>query len=176
MLNLPNVLTGIRFLFIPVYLYVFLNGHVKMAFLVLVLAGVTDVLDGYIARTRGLVTEVGSMLDPLADKLMLLTAILSFLFSGMIPLGVALLLFIRDAGMIIGSAIVHFKGYRTIPANGMGKLTTVFLYMAILLIVFEIPHAVTFLWMVVIFAYVTLLQYLVRFWKVNSVDRKRAHF
>ncbi|MCL6457796.1 MAG: CDP-alcohol phosphatidyltransferase family protein, partial [Gorillibacterium sp.] len=84
-LTWPNVLTLLRFLLIPVYLYIFFTGHEESAFLIMLLAGVTDVLDGYIARKRNQVTELGSMLDPLADKLMLLTVIFSLTVAGWIP-------------------------------------------------------------------------------------------
>ncbi|UUZ82605.1 CDP-alcohol phosphatidyltransferase family protein [Paenibacillus sp. P26] len=110
MWNVPNVLTLCRFVMIPIYLMVFEAGHMKMAFLVLLAAGLTDVLDGYIARRRKLVTQLGSMLDPLADKTMMITVVLSLVFSQMISWQAAVAMFLRDAGMIVGSAIFHFRG------------------------------------------------------------------
>jgi cardiolipin synthase (CMP-forming) len=180
-MNLPNVLTGLRFLLIPVYIAVFRNGDIKLAFVILVAAGATDVLDGYIARSRGLVTELGSMLDPLADKLMLITVILSFLISGMIPWLAAVAFFVRDAGMIAGSVYFHFRGMKTVPANAMGKITTVMLYLAILMIVFDMPYAVWYLWFVIIFSFITSVLYIFKFRKLNELgaadnQRKRAHF
>lgn len=169
-MNLPNLLTCIRFLLIPVYIAVFRSGHVKTAFLIMVIAGVTDVLDGYIARSRGQVTQIGIMLDPLADKLMLITVILSLMISGMIPWTAAAAMFIRDAGMIAGSAFFHFRGKKTVPANAMGKLTTVLFYLAILLIVFEVPQAVTYLWLVIIFSFITSLMYIFKFRRINRIS------
>lgn len=166
-MNLPNLLTFIRFILIPVYVAVFRSGHIKTAFLIMVIAGVTDVLDGYIARSRGLVTEIGSMLDPLADKLMLITVIISFMVSNMIPWTAAAAMFIRDAGMIAGSAYFHFRGKKTVPANAMGKLTTVLFYLAILFIVFKVPYAVTYLWLVIIFSFITTFLYIYKFRRIN---------
>lgn len=178
--NLPNALTMLRFMLIPVYAVVFWNADMKLAFAVLLLAGATDVLDGHIARSRGLVTELGSMLDPLADKLMLITVILSLLLSGMIPWLAAAAFFVRDAGMIAGSVYFHLKGMKTVPANAMGKITTVMLYAAILLIVFDIPYAVPYLWFVIAFSFVTSVLYIFKFRKLNELEagasRKRAHF
>lgn len=179
-MNLPNALTTLRLILIPVYIAVFWSGDIKLAFLVLLAAGLTDILDGYIARTWKMVTELGSMLDPLADKLMLITVILSFLFSGMIPWPAAAIFFVRDAGMIVGAAYFHQKGMRMISANIMGKTTTVLLYVAIVMIVFELPYAIPYLWGVIAFSFVTSLLYILKFRKVNGLapgfDRKRAHF
>ncbi|PZE19379.1 CDP-alcohol phosphatidyltransferase family protein [Paenibacillus xerothermodurans] len=170
MWNLPNLLTVCRFLLIPVYLLVFSAGHVKAAFLVLLLAGITDVLDGYIARTRNLVTQFGSMLDPLADKTMMIAVILSLVFSEMISWQAAIAMFLRDAGMIIGSAIFHFRGKQTVPANVMGKLTTVLYYFAILLIIFEFPYAHVCLWIVIAISFLTSIIYIYQFAGLNRND------
>ncbi|ULL19476.1 CDP-alcohol phosphatidyltransferase family protein [Paenibacillus sp. H1-7] len=168
MWNVPNLLTLCRFLLIPLYVAVFRAGYVKTAFLVLLVAGLTDVLDGYIARRRKLVTQLGSMLDPLADKSMMITVILSLVFSGMISWEAAIAMFLRDAGMIVGSAIFHFRGKQTVPANAMGKLTTVLYYVAILLIVFQLPYANAYLWFVITVSFLTSVIYIVQFLLLNK--------
>ncbi|WP_248929396.1 CDP-alcohol phosphatidyltransferase family protein [Paenibacillus hamazuiensis] len=173
-MNVPNLLTICRFILIPVYLLVFSSGHIKTAFLVLLIAGLTDVLDGYIARTRKLVTQLGSMLDPLADKSMMITVILSLVFSGMIPWEAAMAMFVRDAGMIAGSAFFHFRGKKTVPANAMGKLTTVLYYIAILFIVFQFPFAQTYLWFVIGVSFVTSVIYILQFRSLNKEDMRSS--
>jgi cardiolipin synthase len=180
-LNVPNLLTIARFFLIPLYLYIFLAGHTAMAFLVLVVAGATDVLDGYLARRKKQTTALGSMLDPLADKSMMLTVVLSFLYMGMIQWAEAIAMFIRDGGMIIGSAIFHFRGKKTVPANTMGKLTTVLYYLAIPLIMFEVRYALSYLWIVIIFSFVTSFIYILKIKQLNKeVDEeqreKRTYF
>ncbi|MCZ8514850.1 CDP-alcohol phosphatidyltransferase family protein [Paenibacillus filicis] len=167
MWNVPNVLTLCRFILIPVYLTVFEAGHMKSAFFVLLAAGLTDVLDGYIARKRKLVTQLGSMLDPLADKTMMIAVILSLVFSHMISWQAAVAMFIRDAGMIVGSAVFHFQGKRTVPANALGKLTTVLYYVAILLIIFQLPYAYAYLWFVIIVSFMTSVIYILQFILLN---------
>ncbi|TXK75102.1 CDP-diacylglycerol--glycerol-3-phosphate 3-phosphatidyltransferase [Paenibacillus sp. N3.4] len=161
------MLTISRFILIPVYLMFFFNGYIKIAFLILLAAGLTDILDGYIARTRGLVTPVGMMLDPLADKTMMIVVILSLLISGMIPWQAAAAMFIRDLGMIIGSAFYHFRGKSTVPANVMGKLTTVLYYLAILFLVFQLHFAVTYLWFVIGISFLTSFIYIFQFLLLN---------
>jgi cardiolipin synthase (CMP-forming) len=167
-LNVPNILTLSRFMLIPVYLIVFFKGFPETAFFVLVAAGLTDIVDGYWARTRGLVTQMGAMLDPLADKTMMLAVIISLLISGMIPWEAAVAIFIRDLGMIIGSAFVHFRGKQTLPANIWGKLTTVLYYLAILFVVFETPFAIIYLWLVIAVSFLTSLIYIIQFAYVNT--------
>jgi len=167
-LNLPNLLTMLRFALIPVYLVIFAQGHMIAAFFVVAAAGLTDILDGYLARSRGQVTAVGSMLDPLADKTMMIAVIVSLLVSGHIPWEAAAAMFFRDLGMIIGSAFFHFRGKRTVPANWMGKLTTVLFYLAVLLIFFDLPYAVTVLWTAIAFSFVTSAMYIARFIALNE--------
>jgi cardiolipin synthase len=170
--NLPNVLTLCRFILIPVYLIIFEAGYVKVAFFVLLAAGLTDVLDGYIARKRKLVTQLGSMLDPLADKSMMIAVILSLVFSGMISWLAAAAMFLRDAGMIVGSAFLHFRGKITVPANVMGKLTTVLYYLAILLIIFRMPYANVYLWFVISVSFLTSIIYILQF---NLLNKRRMN-
>lgn len=138
------------------------------AFLVVVAAGVTDVLDGYIARRYGLVTSVGELLDPLADKLMLITVILSLLFAGHISWWAAAAMFLRDIGMIAGGLLVHFRRKKNVPANWMGKLTTVMFYAAIMFIFFEAPFANAYLWVVIAFSFMTSFVYLVSYRTLNK--------
>jgi cardiolipin synthase len=140
----------------------------QTAFFILAGAGLTDILDGYIARTWGQITALGSMLDPLADKMMLIAVFISLLATGYIPWSAALAMLVRDLGMIVGSAIFHFRGKRTVPANWMGKLTTVLFYLAILLIFFELPFAVGSLWIAIAFSFLTSFIYIKQFISLNG--------
>lgn len=173
-MNVPNILTISRFFLIPVYIAVFASGYYVWAFVVVVVAGATDVLDGYIARTRGQITPVGAMLDPLADKSMMIVVIISLVVSGLIPWYAAALVFIRDVGMIIGSAFFHFRGKRTVPANTMGKATTVLYYVAILLIVIRADLALSrtfvlgFFLLVIVFSFATSIIYIIKFKALNN--------
>lgn len=173
-MNLPNLLTLFRFALIPIYIVVFFSdipGHMQWAFGVLLLAGLTDVLDGYLARRNHQVTKVGVMLDPLADKMMMIAVFLSLLIAQRISLGAALAIFIRDIGMIVGAAIFHIRGKLTVPANKLGKLTTFLFYVALFLIMFELSIAETFLWGVIILSFITLIVYIVQFKRLNE-ERK----
>lgn len=170
-MNIPNVLTLFRLALIPIYIFVFfsdLPSRNLWAFFVVILAGITDIADGYIARRYGLTTPVGAMLDPLADKLMMLTVFLSLLISGRISALAALAIFIRDLGMIIGSAIFHFRGKKTVPANIMGKATTVLYYLTFVFLIFEWPSSHALLWGVIAFSYLTSFVYITQFRLMNQ--------
>jgi cardiolipin synthase len=169
--NLPNTLTLLRFFFIPLYLFLYFSeipGRIYWAFGVLLLAGLTDVIDGYLARRNKQVTQLGIMLDPLADKLMMLAVFLSLLISQRISLWAALAIFARDLGMIFGSAFFHFRGKKTVPANLLGKLTTFLFYVALFLLFFDYPNAENFLWFVIALSFVTFFIYLFQFKMLNQ--------
>lgn len=168
-LNLPNLLTICRFLLIPAYVVLFMNDYHGYAFLIIMVAGATDILDGYLARSRGQVTQIGTMLDPLADKTMMIVVMLTLLIKGMIPWQAAAVLFFRDIGMIASSAFFHFRGKVTVPANSLGKLTTVFYYVVLLLVFLESSAAIPLLWTVIAFSFIASLVYMAEF---KSLNRK----
>jgi cardiolipin synthase (CMP-forming) len=173
-MNLPNLLTMIRFVLIPIYLIVFFSqypepGRMYWALGVVLFAGLTDVIDGYVARRTRQITPLGMMLDPLADKLMMIAVFLSLLISDKINFWVAGAIFLRDVSMIFFAAIFHFRGKKTVPANGMGKLTTLLLYISLCLLMFRSPIAETFLWSAIIFSYLTSFIYL---WQIREVNQR----
>lgn len=164
-MSIPNVLTAFRFVLIPVYVALFCLGGRTAAFIVWLVAGFTDILDGYLARKRNEVTYVGMMLDPLADKLMMIAVILTLLFAGDLPLAAALAMFIRDGGMIAGAVWINMHGKKTPQANVIGKMSTVLYYIAIVCIYFQWEHAVSLLWAVIVFSYFASIQYIVTWLK-----------
>jgi cardiolipin synthase (CMP-forming) len=165
-LNLPNTLTLFRFALIPVYLWAFYetsSEHKVGALFVLLVAGATDILDGYLARRNGQETQAGQLLDPLADKMMMVAVLFSLLQSERVPWLVAGLLVFRDVGMIVGATFFYFQGKRAVPkANRWGKTTTVFYYITICAVILQWPNeAVTeaLMWFTVALSYVTTLLY-----------------
>jgi len=137
-MNLPNILTTLRLLLIPVFIYVFFvfeDNNLIYATGIFFLAGVTDALDGYLARKYHQVTKIGQALDPLADKLMQLTVIICFTIAGILPLWILFVVGIKEGLMILGAAILYTRRDKTvIPANKLGKVSTILFYLAILLI------------------------------------------
>ncbi|WDL95227.1 CDP-alcohol phosphatidyltransferase family protein [Alicyclobacillus sp. ALC3] len=165
-MNLPNLLTLIRLFLIPGYLWAFYatkSEHKVGALIILLLAGATDILDGYIARHRGQETQVGQLLDPLADKLMMVAVLFSLIESGRVPWLWAGLLVFRDVVMIVGATFFHFQGKRAVPkANKWGKATTVAYYITVCAIILALPTTSAGAWFMgftVILSYITSVIY-----------------
>ncbi|GLG02029.1 hypothetical protein Alches_20700 [Alicyclobacillus hesperidum subsp. aegles] len=165
-MNVPNLLTLLRLLLIPCYVWSFYataSPHKIIALCVLLFAGLTDVLDGYIARTYKLETYTGQLLDPLADKLMMVAVLFTLIASGRVPWLVAGLLVLRDVLMILGAAFFYFQGKRAVPkANVWGKVTTCFYYLAICSSILAWPNLQSgdiVLWFTVGLSYVTTIRY-----------------
>lgn len=137
-MNIPNALTAVRFLLVPIFIYSFYyqsqNNYI-IPLLIFLLAGLTDILDGYIARKYNLVTKWGKLLDPLADKLIQISALIVMTSKGIIPIWIVLVVFAKEAFLIVGSALLYRKKIVT-QANWYGKLATVLFYIAIVDIIF----------------------------------------
>lgn len=124
-LTVPNALSALRLLGVPLFLYLVLGPHADgWAIVVLACSGVTDYLDGRIARAYGLVSRVGQLLDPLADRLYTLATVLSFTARGIVPLYFTLILLARDVSMTALLAAFRREGYGPPPVNFMGKAAT----------------------------------------------------
>jgi cardiolipin synthase len=128
MLNLPNFLTLIRILAIPFFL-VLLASHLYLdALVVFIIGGVTDGLDGFVARRMNQKTSLGALLDPIADKLLLMTSFIMLGVMDGIPLWLTVLVVSRDAVILFGYAAVSFlvEERLEVQPTMMGKLSTVF--------------------------------------------------
>jgi cardiolipin synthase len=166
-MNVPNWITMTRFVFIPLFLVLYANNQSVAALVVVLMAGVTDFLDGYIARRSGQVTVTGIMLDPLADKLMMLAIVIAMVVGGEISWSAAAVMAFREVGMIAGTAFFHFRGLKTLPANMLGKATTVVYYAAIMLLLLDVPGGVIVLWCAILLSFLTTGIYFLRFRDLN---------
>ena len=102
-LNVPNILTLARIIITPVIVYAILSGEAVMALILMVAAGITDMLDGAIARYFDMRTTVGAYLDPLADKLMLISMFVTLFIIGEVPLFLFLAVIFRDVIIVVGA-------------------------------------------------------------------------
>lgn len=173
-LNVPNILTILRIFLVPVYLYFFYSvyeNNILLAGLIFILAGITDILDGYIARKYDLGTKIGAVLDPFADKLMMFTILITFATSGIIPMWILVCLGIKEITMIIGGGILYlFKGKKVLASNKYGKVATVSFYIATLSIVFKLPKIIstTLFIVTVLFNLVAFINYLLIYIKIRD--------
>lgn len=120
-LNVPNVLTLFRFALVPVTATLIYFELTIPALAVYILACSTDLLDGYIARRHKLVTEEGVLLDPLADKLMAVFAVLAFTVTDVLPWPVLVIIIVKELLMVAGGVFLYYRKIVT-PANTFGKI------------------------------------------------------
>ena len=126
-MGLANWLTIVRIVLIPVFVTLLVYDRVTTALVTFVLAGITDTLDGYIARTRGTKTRLGAFLDPLADKLLLTASFvtLTYRFPQVLPFWVTAVVLSRDALLVLVAALIMLTGGRVNPTPTMlGKTST----------------------------------------------------
>ena len=174
-MNLPNALTVLRIFLVPVLVVVLLtrartDGGLLLGVGIFGLAVLTDYLDGYFARRRNQVTRMGTLLDPLADKLLTAAAFLSLVEMDAVPAWMVMIILGREFAVTGLRNVAAGRGY-LIPASGLGKGKMVAQVVAILLLLlgrrFEILRlpGLAALWLVVILALVSGIDYFRTFWR-----------
>ncbi len=140
-MNLPNILTILRILLIPFFIIVFAVPSVSRsnwAALIFILASLTDWIDGYLARKYQQVTLSGKLLDPVADKLLVLSALIMLVEFQRVPSWLAILIIGRDVAITGLRALASSMGV-VIAAREMGKMKTIVQIIAIVFLVLEYP-------------------------------------
>ena len=130
--TLPNLISFLRILALPVFLWVLLG--LDRPFLAAVLLGlisVTDLIDGILARRLGQVSEIGKMLDPVADRLVVFAGVVGGMVAGLVPLWLGVSLLIREA--VIGPTTIYYLVRQNIrvPVRQMGKTATALIFFAV---------------------------------------------
>lgn len=130
-LTAPNVITAVRLLGLPVFVWLVLGADRPVAaFWVLVVIATTDWIDGYVARRFDQVSRVGKLVDPLVDRLLLATAAITLVVAGLLPWPLLALIVVRDA-VVLGASLAWFGGVPPIPVSRIGKLATALLMVGI---------------------------------------------
>ena len=133
-MNLPNYITLLRIILIPFFITFMIYGYYASALLVFVVACITDALDGLIARLTNTKTELGAFFDPIADKLLIISAFITLVVFRMLPVWLVIIVVSRDAILVLGSIALYFLGHQfTARPSIIGKLTTVFQLSAVIL-------------------------------------------
>lgn len=156
------MITLFRVFLIPIFIAVYFNNPEKnliYSVVIFFIAGVSDFLDGYLARKSNQVTTFGTVMDPLADKLMLLTVITSYAYTGIIPYSIFLLVLIKEVLMIVGGYIVYKWGIIN-PANKLGKFVTFSFYIGILVLMFNQQAGAYFLLFSALLGFIAGLSYI----------------
>jgi cardiolipin synthase len=122
--NVPNLLSILRIALVPVFLWFLLDEFFLAAIVVLAIAGLTDFLDGYLARKLNQITKLGKMLDPVADRLYIFATLLALSVTGYVPWWLAALVILRDILMLISLPVLASVGYKSLPVHYLGKAST----------------------------------------------------
>ncbi|MCH4888763.1 CDP-diacylglycerol--glycerol-3-phosphate 3-phosphatidyltransferase [Acidaminobacter sp. JC074] len=145
-MKIPNILTSLRIAMIPLFIFLFfsdIESNYTYAFIVFALAGITDILDGYIARRFDMITDAGKVLDPLADKLMLMSVLICLASTNMVPLWLLTVMVIKELIMVYGGIRLYYsKTQIIIPSNKFGKMATVSFYIAICMVLLNVDHLI----------------------------------
>lgn len=172
-LTVPNLLSFFRIILIPLYVYYFLfnddPSHYIVSGVIFVISGLSDVADGIIARKFNMITNLGKILDPVADKLTHITVAFCLCLKHSYLIGLIIILFIKEALMLIGALVLRKRKVNETPsAKWWGKLCTVIVFITFVLeivsLVLEelIPIAInyTFVALSVIFLIFSFFNYL----------------
>ncbi len=186
-MNLPNLLTLLRIFFVPLLVVALVQddfglrvmdwpiANEFLALGIFLAAATTDLLDGYLARRWKQVTTVGTLLDPIADKMLISAALISLVQVRMVPGWIAILIIGREFAVTGLRGIAAAEGY-TIKASDLGKTKMVFQVIAISLLLVSIRNrewygfAMAWMYGVVVFGLASAVQYFVKFW--NGVDER----
>jgi CDP-diacylglycerol--glycerol-3-phosphate 3-phosphatidyltransferase len=193
-MNLPNSLTILRIFFVPLLVAALVQENVRvplgrltvtnewLALAIFLSAAATDLLDGYLARRWKQVTTIGTLLDPIADKLLISAALISLVQVGALRGWMAILIVGREFAVSGLRSIAAAEGY-TIKANDLGKTKMAAQVVAISFMLVSVRHpalrltAVLLMWAVIFFAILSAVSYFGKFWrKVDErVKQRRRH-
>ena len=175
--TIPNVLTIIRMLLIPVFVVLFFKDYKMAALAVFCAASLTDMLDGYLARKLNQITDFGKLFDPLADKLMVLTAMVCQTFWGPLPLVAVIIVAVKELMMVLGGTFMLSKNV-VVYSNYYGKAAQVGFIASLILSFFHdnfengniklwgMTPDILLLWITVALAIIAMIVYAVEAYKM----------
>lgn len=123
--TIPNVLSALRLLGVPLFLWLILGPEADgWALVVLMVSGFTDYADGQIARRLNQTSRIGELLDPAADRLYIFATVLGLALRGIIPWWLVIALVARDVALALTLPVLHRRGYNALPVHFLGKSAT----------------------------------------------------
>src|SRR5439155_2091619 len=165
-MGLPNWLTVLRILLIPVFVSLLVYRRPGTALAVFCLASLTDLLDGWVARRQGLSSRLGAFLDPMADKLLLTASFVTLTYLKALPFWITAVVISRDVMLVVGALLIHMVGGRIYPKpTWAGKAATFFQILTVLTAMLARYYRVNFgataiVWLAAIFTIASGLQYI----------------
>lgn len=126
--TIPNVLSMLRLVLVPVFLWAVIAGEYVAALWILVAASLTDLLDGYLARRLNQITRLGQLLDPAADRLYIFAALVGLAANALVPWWIVIVIVARDVFLLILGVVLANHGYGPLPVHQLGKVATFALF------------------------------------------------
>ena len=141
-LTVPNLLSFLRLLLVPVFFVLIISGNTFLALLVLVFSSLSDYLDGVIARRFGQVTRLGQLLDPAADRLFIFAALAGLTISQIVPWWFVAIVVGRDVMLLVIGIVLANHGFGPLPVHHLGKIATFCLYYALPIIMLGVAFPI----------------------------------
>ena len=141
--TIPNVLSMLRLALVPVFLVLIVVGAYVAALVVLVVASLTDLLDGYLARRLRQVTRLGQLLDPAADRLYIFAALVGLAANGLVPWWIVVLIVARDVFLLALAVVLANHGFGPLPVHLLGKAATFALFFGVPVIMLGLAFPAT---------------------------------
>jgi cardiolipin synthase len=178
-MNLPNYITLARIVMVPFFVGLMIYHHYRAATAVFLAACATDALDGMIARLKNQKTDLGAFLDPIADKLLIVSAFVTLVLLSILPVWLVMIVVSRDVILVLGSVVIYYTGheFKAMPSI-IGKATTFLqLLVVVLSLVFKIysiktPWVQVLYWMTAGFTLASGIQYIARGTRIVGDDRE----
>lgn len=177
--TIPNILSYVRILMIPLYIYLYLNANSVRDYYtaagILVLSGITDALDGFIARKTGQITDLGKALDPLADKLTQIAVVGAMSIKNSYILPLLILFVLKEFYLLLNNLILMKKNILMDGAMWFGKLATLIFYLAMFILVvypdITKAWAIYLVWLTAIFQMISFFGY--SYWFISKYKEEK---
>ena len=130
--NIPNILTIIRFILIPFIFMSVIFHHYLIGLVIFTISAITDILDGYIARKYNYITDIGKLIDPLADKLTQIFLLLALSILNILPWWILAIVFVKECVMVISASFLYKRKDVVVYSKWYGKMATTLFYLAII--------------------------------------------
>jgi len=129
--TIPNVLSAVRLVLIPVFLWLLGTEQYGWALLVIVVSSLTDFVDGFIARRFNQVSRIGQVLDPAVDRLFIFSTLIGLAWQSFLPWWLVIVIVLRDVGIVLLGPVLATHGYGPLPVHHLGKVATFSLLFAL---------------------------------------------
>lgn len=165
-MNIPNILTTVRLVLVPMFGYLMYLKDYMPAAIFFIVAVLTDFLDGFLARKFNQVTNFGKVMDPVADKLLVVTALCMLTIQNKLSIVIFIIVAVKEVLMGIGGILLYRNKKRISSADWYGKIASGIFYFAIVMLILNVKYSKTFIIIAVAATVFALAKYIAKYIKV----------